>query len=41
MEKVGGLKYMKLLSIVVPTYNEEENIVPISEAIVDEDKSNF
>lgn len=36
MEKVGGLKYMKLLSIVVPTYNEEENIVPISEAIVDE-----
>lgn len=36
MEEMGGLKCMKLLSIVVPTYNEEENILPISEAIVDE-----
>ena len=27
---------MKMLSILVPTYNEEENILPISNAIVDE-----
>lgn len=27
---------MKKISIVVPTYNEEENVVPISQAIIDE-----
>ena len=27
---------MKKISIVVPTYNEEENVIPLSEAIVSE-----
>lgn len=37
MEKMEGLiADMKKLSIVVPTYNEEDNILPISNAIVNE-----
>lgn len=37
MEEMEGLiTDMKMLSIVVPTYNEEENILPISSAIVNE-----
>lgn len=27
---------MKKISVVVPCYNEQENVVPISEAIVEE-----
>ena len=27
---------MKKISIVVPTYNEEENVIPLCEAIVNE-----
>ena len=27
---------MKKISIVVPTYNEEENVKPLSEAIIEE-----
>ena len=27
---------MKKVSIVVPAYNEEENVVPISKAIIEE-----
>lgn len=26
---------MKKISIVIPTYNEQENVVPLSEAIID------
>ena len=26
---------MKKISIMVPCYNEEENVIPISEAIID------
>jgi glycosyltransferase involved in cell wall biosynthesis len=29
-------KFMKKISVVVPTFNEEENVVPISEAIIHE-----
>lgn len=32
---------MKKISIVVPTYNEEENVIPISKAIVDELKQSL
>ena len=27
---------MKKISVLVPTYNEEENVIPISEAIIKE-----
>ncbi len=32
---------MKRISVVVPTYNEEENVIPISEAIINEFKNNL
>ncbi len=32
---------MKKISVVVPTYNEEENVIPISKAIVDELKQSL
>lgn len=31
----------KLISVLVPTYNEEENVVPLSEAIIEEFQSNL
>lgn len=32
---------MKIISILVPTYNEEENVIPLYEAIVDEFQRNL
>ena len=34
-------KKKKTVSIVIPTYNEEENIKPVTEAVVDEIKTNL
>lgn len=45
MEKVGGLKRYtmkkKRVSIVIPSYNEEENIRPVTEAVVEEIEMNL
>ena len=32
---------MKKISILIPCYNEEENVVPISQAIVEEVTTNL
>ena len=39
MESLG--KQMKRISVMVPTYNEEENVIPISEAIIKELTTNL
>ena len=36
MENNASLESVKRISILVPTYNEEENVVPLTEAIVAE-----
>lgn len=46
MEKMGRLEMEKVyktkkISIVIPTYNEEENIEPITEAVLKEMKDNL
>lgn len=43
MEEMGGLVYMqkKKVSIVIPSYNEEENIRPITEAVIKEMEINL
>lgn len=32
---------MKKISVLVPTYNEEENVIPLSEAIIQEFTENL
>lgn len=40
-KQLNGVKKMKLISILVPTYNEEENVIPLSEAIISQFKTNL
>lgn len=40
-KQLNGVKQMKFISILIPTYNEEENVIPLSQAIVKEFETNL